>query len=502
MPQGDGPSGEKPSEASARLLADMQHWTWVAGRAQQMLLEYGARAMLDGRGDDMTLAMMRIFQSQAESLLSEWEEGEGDENAPTLIEKQADMWGKALDIWQGFMVGSMQALSNADNVAPSPKDPRFKHDLWETHPAYRLMRQIYLAMSEQLVALSDRVDGLDVEEKRKLRFACQSIVDASSPSNFLFTNPAVMERAIETRGQSLLTGLEQMLSDLERGQLTQTEEGAFKLGENIAVTPGKVVHETPMYQLIQYSPTTETVLDVPLVIFPPWINRFYILDLNAKKSFVRWAVEQGITVFMVSWKSADADMKDVVWDDYVRAQIDAIDPSSIKEAEAPSLHEAQKIIDELSQAHQQTAVLELLNGGAVLKTNNPKDYYRVLRDLGSDKEFYESIGDSLEVTDVQVKGRWLGITVRDSKIINRSEPVESPTPMDTLTTQLFLWENQKWIPFIGAKLLKELNGGMKWVNRRFISSVSKVIGDEEAKHFTAFKDALLDADQQAPVERE
>ena len=134
-----------------------------------------------------------------------------------------------------------------------------------------------------------------------------------------------MERTLETRGENLVKGMEHLLADLRRGQLSHTDASAFKLGENIAVTPGKVVHETPMYQLIQYSPSTETVLDVPLVIFPPWINRFYILDLNAKKSFVRWAVEQGITVFMVSWKSADASMKNVIWDDYVRAQMDAID---------------------------------------------------------------------------------------------------------------------------------------------------------------------------------
>jgi polyhydroxyalkanoate synthase len=112
---------------------------------------------------------------------------------------------------------------------------------------------------------------------------------------------------------------------LRKGQLTHTDPEAFELGRNLAVTPGKVVYETPLYQLIQYSPSTETVLAVPLLIFPPWINRFYILDLNPRKSFIRWAVEQGVTVFVVSWKSADASMADVVWDDYVRAQLEAID---------------------------------------------------------------------------------------------------------------------------------------------------------------------------------
>ena len=156
-------------------------------------------------------------------------------------------------------------------------------------------------------------------------FTTRTLTDAASPANYPLLNPVVMERTLETRGENLIKGMEHLLADLRREQLSHTDPSAFTLGENIATTPGKVVHETPLYQLIQYTPTTETVLATPLVIFPPWINRFYILDLNAKKSFVRWAVEQGVTVFMVSWKSADADMKDVVWDDYVRAQIDAID---------------------------------------------------------------------------------------------------------------------------------------------------------------------------------
>jgi polyhydroxyalkanoate synthase len=147
-----------------------------------------------------------------------------------------------------------------------------------------------------------------------------------SPSNFAATNPVVMQRAIETKGESLLKGLEHMLDDLSKGQLTHTDPKAFEVGRNIAVTPGKVVKRTPLYELIQYSPTTDEVYETPLVIFPPWINRFYILDLNPKKSFIQWAVNQGLTVFMVSWKSADETMKDVTLDDYVlRGQVDAID---------------------------------------------------------------------------------------------------------------------------------------------------------------------------------
>jgi polyhydroxyalkanoate synthase len=163
-------------------------------------------------------------------------------------------------------------------------------------------------------------------QKEQIRFATKGFIDAVSPTNFPATNPQVLEKIVETKGESLLKGLQNMLSDIAKGQMTQTAAGAFELGKNLAMTPGKVVKRTPLYELIQYSPVTEQVYATPLIIFPPWINRFYILDLTPEKSFIRWAVEQGLTVFVVSWKSADASMKDVVWDDYVaRGQIDAID---------------------------------------------------------------------------------------------------------------------------------------------------------------------------------
>jgi polyhydroxyalkanoate synthase subunit PhaC len=169
------------------------------------------------------------------------------------------------------------------------------------------------------------VQGVDEVEKEKIRFATRALVDAMSPSNFAFTNPEVMKRTLETGGENLLKGLEHMLRDMRQGQLTHVKEGAFEVGRNLATTPGKVIKRTPLYELIQYAPDTTEVFEVPVVIFPPWINRFYILDLTPEKSFIRWAVAQGLTVFMVSWKSADASHKDVIWDDYVAAQIDAID---------------------------------------------------------------------------------------------------------------------------------------------------------------------------------
>ena len=162
--------------------------------------------------------------------------------------------------------------------------------------------------------------------REKLRFATRSFVDAMSPSNFALTNPQVLNRTLETRGENLLKGLANMLKDIAAGQLTQTKPGVFEVGRNLAMTPGKVVKQTPLYQLIQYTPVTDETLATPVVIFPPWINRFYILDLNPEKSFVKWCVDNGVSLFMVSWKSADESIADATLDDYVlKGQVDAID---------------------------------------------------------------------------------------------------------------------------------------------------------------------------------
>ncbi|OYY69593.1 MAG: class I poly(R)-hydroxyalkanoic acid synthase [Sphingomonadales bacterium 17-56-6] len=225
----------------------------------------------------------------------------------------------ALDAWGPVLAPLAQAgRDKVDNA-----DRRFAAPQWE-HPVFDLMRQGYQAMSEYILAAADQLD-LPAHDKAKMGFAVRSIIEAMSPANSPFTNPVALERALETKGASLMSGMQHLMQDMQRGQITHTDTTAFKLGENIATTPGKVVHQTPLYQLIQYDPTTQDVLEAPLIIFPPWINRFYILDLTAEKSFIKYCVDQGITVFVVSWKSADSSMKDIVWDDYIAAQIDAID---------------------------------------------------------------------------------------------------------------------------------------------------------------------------------
>jgi polyhydroxyalkanoate synthase subunit PhaC len=226
----------------------------------------------------------------------------------------------AMDAWGEVLA----PLAKAGRDKVNPKDRRFNAPEWE-HPAFDLIRQGYQVMSDYIVGAADEMDNLDSDQKAKLGFAVRQLVDAMSPANSPFTNPVALQKAVETKGASLMKGMQHLAADMQKGQLTHTDPNAFTLGENIAASPGKVIHETPLYQLLQYTPTTEAVFKTPLIIFPPWINRFYILDLTAEKSFIKYCTDNGISVFIASWKSADASMKDVVWDDYIAAQVDAID---------------------------------------------------------------------------------------------------------------------------------------------------------------------------------
>lgn len=293
-------------------LEDLQHWTWVFGRAQQMMMEQG----LDLAGQ-MPAHMPAMPQMPAMPTMP-------PVDPAAAMRAGAEFWADTMTLWQRFL--DPAAAPKFEETPEQARDKRFKAPQWREQPVFDFIRQSYLTLSNHLLKGVDQIEGLAPKQKEQLRFATQGFIDAMSPSNFPATNPLVVERTIETKGENLLKGLAHMLADLSKGQMTQTVEGAFAVGENIATTPGRVVKRTPLYELIQYSPTTDTVFETPLVIFPPWINRFYILDLTPEKSFIRWAVEQGLTVFVVSWKSADATMADVVWDDYVeRGQIDAID---------------------------------------------------------------------------------------------------------------------------------------------------------------------------------
>lgn len=312
------PKGVEPGE-----LGD---WVKASTEMQQMWFEFvsdqaqsGAKAQMAGKSMLDPAQWLMISQSMVKQL-------------PTgAFEAQTKLAQESMQLWKGIFESFVGKAAGGDDASATAapdlprKDRRFSDPAWREHPAFALLHQTYLMLTDYFQQSVKSMDGLDTEKRKQLQFAISALSEAMSPDNFLLTNPVVMKRTIETRGQNLVRGMRHLITDLKRGQLTHTDPDAFTLGENLAATPGKVVHETPIYQLLQYSPSTPDVYKVPLVIFPPWINRFYILDLTPKKSFIKWAVDQGMTVFVVSWKSADESMKDVVWDDYIRAQIGAID---------------------------------------------------------------------------------------------------------------------------------------------------------------------------------
>jgi len=300
-------------------LEDWQHWTWVMGRAQQMLMETWADGMKQGQPWPAAAAGAPPWGAFPPAFGWGVPGQMATADPAAMMAAGAQAWAQGLETW-----GKMMGLDT--EAKGSAKDRRFAAPEWQENPVFDTIRKTYLAVSDKLLGTVDEVDGLDDESRQKMRFAVRSFVDAMSPSNFALTNPQVLKRTMETRGENLLRGLANMLNDISAGQLTQTKAGVFEVGRNLATTPGKVVKETPLYQLIQYTPTTDDVLETPVVIFPPWINRFYILDLTPEKSFVKWCVDQGVSLFMVSWKSADEALADTTLDDYVlNGQIDAID---------------------------------------------------------------------------------------------------------------------------------------------------------------------------------
>ncbi len=218
-----------------------------------------------------------------------------------------------------------KAPSESSVIAPAADDRRFRHDAWEHHPIFKHIRDTYLLTSQWMRELVIETDGLDESTAKKVEFFTERYLDALSPTNFAATNPAVMERLIETKGASLVHGMKNMLEDIEEGEgqlkIRMTDTSAFTLGENIATLAGKVVFENRMFQLIQYNPTTPSVFKKPLLVVPPWINKYYILDLQPKNSYLKWLVDQGHTVFVMSWVNPDETYKEVGFDEYVKEGI-------------------------------------------------------------------------------------------------------------------------------------------------------------------------------------
>jgi polyhydroxyalkanoate synthase subunit PhaC len=248
-----------------------------------------------------------------------------------LMEAQAQLFQDYAKLWE--TASKRMAGEDVEPVViPTRDDKRFKDKAWEEEALYDTLKQSYLLTSNWIQGMVGNVDGLDSKTRDKAEFYTRQFVDALSPTNFAATNPKVMQKTIDSKGENLVKGLDNLLNDLEAGEgqlrISMTDTEAFTLGENVATSPGKVVFQNDLMQLIQYTPSTEKVAKTPLLIVPPWINKFYILDLQPKNSFIKWAVDQGQTVFVVSWVNPDEKLSDKRFDDYMLdgplAAIDAI----------------------------------------------------------------------------------------------------------------------------------------------------------------------------------
>src|SRR5258707_935664 len=290
------------SAQSAKLFAE------VAERSGRIMADF-LRRRAGGRGvaasDEFGIA--RVFMDfYAGMLAGPW----------TLAEMQAKMFWDQVALWQTTM-RRMLGKNSPPVAEPAADDNRFRGADWRDQFLFDYIKQSYLIAARHMRDAVSSVEGLPEETQKKVNFYTRQYIDALSPSNFALTNPQVLRETLQSGGQNLVRGLNNLLADIERGGIRMTDEKAFKLGVNVATTPGKVVFQNDLMQLIQYAPSTEKVFKRPLLVIPPWINKYYILDLREKNSFVRWAVGEGHTVFVISWVNPDGRYAGKSFDDYM-----------------------------------------------------------------------------------------------------------------------------------------------------------------------------------------
>ncbi|MEP4035707.1 class I poly(R)-hydroxyalkanoic acid synthase [Pseudophaeobacter sp.] len=242
------------------------------------------------------------------------------QNPAKLMEQQVEFWGKSvLNFAKAQQV--LAAQGEEEGTKTTPQDRRFGNPMWDSNPYFNFVKQQYLTNAETIRNAVEEADDLEPIDRHRLSYFSDQIINMMAPTNFLPTNPDALEKALETEGQSLIDGMQNLVSDLEanNGELVVrlADETAFEIGGNIATSPGEVVFRNRMMEIIQYHPTTETVHETPIVLFPPWINKFYILDLKAQNSLIKWVTEQGYTLFVVSWINANSDYADVGMEEYV-----------------------------------------------------------------------------------------------------------------------------------------------------------------------------------------
>ncbi len=272
------------------------------GRASHKL----AQDVLASLTAEQSLETADIFRALSASMAQDKER---------WAELQQQYYQRHFELWAA-MAQARQAAPAAPVATPDQGDRRFHAPEWQQLPFFDYLKQTYLLNSRWLAAIVETAH-LEPRAKNKLRFFTRQMIDAAAPGNFPATNPEVIKLAAETNGESLLRGIEQLNADLQKGRISMTDETAFEVGRNIAVTPGVVVYENELFQLIQYHPATDAVFERPLLMVPPCINKYYILDLQPANSFVHYTVSQGHTVFMLSWRNVPADMGHLTWDQYI-----------------------------------------------------------------------------------------------------------------------------------------------------------------------------------------
>ena len=263
------------------------------------------RPALQGPGHDLLVKAATAYVAEMMS------------NPSKILEQQVSYWGQSVR----HFIEAQEALTKGQSAEGQAQDPRFRGDLWTTHPYFNFIKDQYLLNADAMEQAVQGMDHLAPKERKRLEYFSRQIVDMFSPTNFLGTNPDALAKAVETNGESLVQGLENLVADLEANDgdllVTLADKDAFQVGQNLATTAGKVVFRNRMFELIQYAPTTQKVHKTPLLIFPPWINKFYILDLKEQNSLIKWIVDQGHTLFVVSWVNPDASYADVGMDTYI-----------------------------------------------------------------------------------------------------------------------------------------------------------------------------------------
>ncbi len=297
----------------------------IAGQSQRLMQGFLSKQSTGGQigmGDTSTLG--GAFLDLMTSVMSD---------PAAVANAQIDLFNDSMTVWRH---AAERVLLMRKSDAEPLRDKRFKHPDWTKNAMFSFIQESYLVAAKSLLSSVRDVKGLDSATARKVDFYTRQFVDAMSPSNFIATNPEVLTTTLQTGGQNLLRGLENLLADLDKGEgrlsITMTDVKSFRLGENIATTPGKVVYQNELMQLIQYAPSTSDARRRPLLIVPPWINKFYVLDLQPKNSFIKWCVDQGHTVFVISWVNPDERLAQKSFEDYMLegslAALDAIEAAT------------------------------------------------------------------------------------------------------------------------------------------------------------------------------